>query len=87
MGGGSKSIIQRICNDFGNFPASNFIDDLQNVITEYMKSSSFSVGIDDLISNTATKNSINDEITKKKIEVKNLIDQIQIGIFENKTGK
>ena len=87
LGGGSKSIIQRICNDFGNFPASNFIDDLQNVITEYMKSSSFSVGIDDLISNTATKNSINDEITKKKIEVKNLIDQIQIGIFENKTGK
>jgi DNA-directed RNA polymerase beta' subunit len=87
LGGGSKSIIQRICNDFGNFPASNFIDDLQNVITEYMKSSSYSVGIDDLISNTATKTSINDEITKKKIEVKNLIDQIQIGIFENKTGK
>jgi DNA-directed RNA polymerase II subunit RPB1 len=87
LGGGSKSIIQRICNDFGNFPASNFIDDLQNVITEYMKSSSYSVGIDDLISNTATKTSINEEITKKKIEVKNLIDQIQIGIFENKTGK
>ena len=87
LGGGSKSIIQRICNDFGNFPASNFIDDLQNIITEYMKSSSYSVGIDDLISNTTTKNSINDEITKKKIEVKNLIDQIQIGIFENKTGK
>ena len=87
LGGGSKSIIQRVCNDFGNFPASNFIDDLQNIITEYMKSSSYSVGIDDLISNTATKDSIIEEITKKKIEVKNLIDQIQIGIFENKTGK
>jgi DNA-directed RNA polymerase beta' subunit len=87
LGGGSKSIIQRVCNDFGNFPASNFIDDLQNIITEYMKSSSYSVGIDDLISNTTTKDSIIEEITKKKIEVKNLIDQIQIGIFENKTGK
>jgi DNA-directed RNA polymerase II subunit RPB1 len=87
LGGGSKSIIQRVCNDFGNFPASNFIDDLQNIITEYMKSSSYSVGINDLISNTATKDSIIEEITKKKIEVKNLIDQIQIGIFENKTGK
>jgi len=87
LGGGSKSIIQRVCNDFGNFAASNFIDDLQNIITEYMKSSSYSVGIDDLISNSDTQHNIIDVITKKKVEVKNLIDQIQIGIFENKTGK
>jgi DNA-directed RNA polymerase II subunit RPB1 len=27
LGGGSKGIIHRICNDFGNMAASNFIDD------------------------------------------------------------
>ena len=87
LGGGSKSIIQRACNDFGNMAASNFIDDLQNIITEYMKSSAYSVGINDLIANEETKHRIIHEITVKKEDVKNLIDQTHIGIFENKTGK
>jgi DNA-directed RNA polymerase beta' subunit len=87
LGGGSKSMIQRICNDFGNYAAANFVDDLQNIITEYMKSSAYSVGIDDLIANKETKQKIIDVITGKKVEVKNLIDKTQIGIFENKTGK
>ena len=46
----TKGIIHRVCNDFGNMQAAEFIDNLQNVVTEYMKSSSFSVGISDLIS-------------------------------------
>lgn len=87
LGSGTKGLIQRICNDFGNMAASKFIDDLQNVVTEYMKSSAFSVGISDLISNAKTNQDIIDVITKKKIDVKNLIDQIQMGIFENNTGK
>ena len=87
LGGGTKGLIQRSCNDFGNLNASNFIDDLQNIVTEYMKSSSFSVGISDLISDAKTNNAIVDIITKKKTDVKNLIDQTQLGIFENNTGK
>ena len=31
---GTKGIIHRINNDFGNMQASNFIDDLQNIVTE-----------------------------------------------------
>ena len=87
LGGGTKGLIQRTCNDFGNMHASQFIDDLQNVVTEYMKSSSFSVGISDLISDAKTNNAIVEVITKKKTDVKNLIDQTQLGIFENNTGK
>lgn len=87
LGGGSKGLLHRICNDFGNFAASDFIDDLQNIITEYMSSSAYSVGISDLISNEKTNQSIVKIITDKKNDVKNLIDQTQIGIFENKTGK
>ena len=87
LAGGSKGLLQRICNDFGNMASAKYIDDLQNVITEYMKSSGFSVGISDLISDKKTNDEIIDVITKKKTDVKNLIDQTQIGIFENNTGK
>jgi DNA-directed RNA polymerase II subunit RPB1 len=52
-----------------------------------MKSTAFSVGISDLISDQKTNDEIVQVITKKKTDVKNLIDQVQIGIFENNTGK
>ena len=87
LGGGGVGLIQRVCNDFGNIAAADFIDGLQNIITEYMKSHAYSVGISDLIANKATNTQIADVITKKKTEVKNLIDQVHLGIFENKTGK
>jgi len=87
LGGGGVGLIQRVCNDFGNIAAADFIDGLQNIITEYMKSHAYSVGISDLIANKTTNTQIIDVITKKKTEVKNLIDQVHLGIFENKTGK
>jgi DNA-directed RNA polymerase II subunit RPB1 len=87
MGAGTKGLLQRVCNDFGNMASAKFIDDLQNIVTEYMKSSAFSVGISDLISDKKTNDDIIQVITKKKTDVKTLIDQVQIGIFENNTGK
>jgi DNA-directed RNA polymerase beta' subunit len=87
LGAGTKGLIHRICNDYGNMASADFIDDLQNIITEYMKTSSFSVGISDLISDTTTNTQIIDTITNKKNDVKELIDQIQLGIFENNSGK
>ena len=87
LGAGTKGLLQRVCNDFGNMASAKFVDDLQNVVTEYMKSAGFSVGISDLISDQKTNDEIIQVITKKKTDVKNLIDQVQIGIFENNTGK
>jgi DNA-directed RNA polymerase beta' subunit len=81
----TKGIIHRVCNDFGNMRATEFIDDLQNIVTEYMKSSSFSVGISDLISNKKTQDSIIQVITAQKQEVQTLIDKVHLGIFENNT--
>ena len=86
LGSSTKGIIHRICNDFGNMPAANFIDDLQNVVTEYMKSSSFSVGISDLIANKKTQDSIIQIITSQKQEVQSLIEKVHLGIFENATA-
>ena len=87
LGSATRGILQRICNDFGNFEAADFIDNLQNIITEYMKTAGYSVGISDLIANETTNKSIIDVITKKKTEVKNLIHQTRLSVFENETGK
>jgi DNA-directed RNA polymerase II subunit RPB1 len=82
----TKGIIHRMFNDFGNMAASNFIDDLQNVVTEYMKTSSFSVGISDLIANKTTQDKIIQVITAQKQEVQSLIEKLHLGIFENNTA-
>ena len=87
LGSGTKGIIHRTNNDYGCMAASKFIDDLQNVVTEYMKTSGFSVGISDLISTKETTTAISAIILEKKIEIKNIIDQTQIGSFINNSGK
>jgi len=87
LGGRTRGLLQRVCNEFGNRASAKFVDDLQNIVTEYMKTAGFSCGISDLISNQSTNDEIVKIITNKKIEVKNLIDQVQLGIFENNTGK
>jgi DNA-directed RNA polymerase beta' subunit len=87
LGSGTKGLIHRVCNDYGNMASAAFVDDLQNIITEYMRNSGFSVGISDLITDEKTNQKIISIITEKKKDVKNLIDQVQIGIFENNSGK
>jgi DNA-directed RNA polymerase II subunit RPB1 len=87
LGSGTKGLIHRSCNDFGNMAAAQFIDDLQNIVTEYMKQSAFSVGISDLITDSATNDKIISIISEKKDEVKNTIDEVMIGVFENTSGK
>lgn len=84
---GVKKLIHTIFNDYGFRASADFIDNLQNIVTEYMKTSAFSVGISDLIADQSTNDKIVDAITNKKKEVKNLIDEVQIGVFENNTGK
>ena len=86
MGSATKGVLHRIFNDFGPMACANFIDDLQNVITEYMKTSSFSVGISDLIANKTTMESIIQALNKQKIEVQSLIEKVHLGIFENNTA-
>ena len=87
LGTTSKGLIQTIFNDFGYKASADFIDDLQDIVTEYMKLSSYSVGISDLIANEITNNKINDTLHEMKVKVKNLIDQMHTGVFENNTGK
>lgn len=87
FGSGTKGILNRICNDFGNMACSNYIDDLQQIITEYMKTSAYSVGISDLISNSETTERVLRVIMEKMNDVKDIIDKVHLGILENNSGK
>ncbi len=84
---GTKGILNRVCNDFGNMACSNYIDDLQQVITEYMKTSAYSVGISDLMSNQKTTEKVLQVISSKMNDVKEITDKVHLGILENNSGK
>jgi DNA-directed RNA polymerase II subunit RPB1 len=86
LGATSEGILHRIINNFSNETCVNFIDDLQNVITEYMKTSSFSVGISDLIANNKTKQEIAHTVHKQKQDVQTLIQELHLGIYENSSA-
>jgi len=87
LGAPSKGMIQSIFNDFGFKSSAAFINNLQNIITDYMKLSAYSVGISDLIANQETNSKITETISAKKKEVQDLINETHIGVFENNTGK
>jgi DNA-directed RNA polymerase II subunit RPB1 len=86
LGSSTKSIVHRICNDYGNMACANFNDNLQNIITEYMKTSSFSVGISDLIADKNTQEEIITTINEQKDSVQKLIDKVHLGTFDNETA-
>merc|ERR1711871_508225 len=87
MHSATKGLLHRIFNDYGHMACSNFIDDLQNIVTEYMKTSAYSVGISDLIADEVTKQRVIQAITKQKMEVQTIIEKVHLGIFDNKTSK
>ena len=86
LGSSTKGILHRIFNDYGNMACSNFIDNIQYIVTEYMKTSSFSVGISDLIANEDTKKKIIQVIMDQKLKVQEFIDKVHLGTFENTTA-
>jgi DNA-directed RNA polymerase beta' subunit len=83
----NKGLIQHITNSYNNERAVNFIDDIQNIFTEYLKTSAFSVGISDLMIDDLTKNKIGEVINLRTSEVNNLIKDVQLGKFINETNK
>ena len=65
LGDSTRGLIQRIYNDFSKDTSSDFIDDLQNILTEYMKIHGYSVGISDLIPDFDTSNKIKEVIMQR----------------------
>jgi DNA-directed RNA polymerase II subunit RPB1 len=84
---GSRGLLQAIFNDFSFRESADFIDNIQSIVTEYMKLSAYSVGISDLIADDDTNKKIIQAVNSKKKDVQNLIDQLHLGVFENSSGK
>ena len=87
LSGKMNGLIRSIFNDYNDINAANFIDDIQLIVTEYMKLSSYSVGISDLIADSQTNNKISEAVTNKKKEVVKLLNHLHVGVFENNSGK
>lgn len=83
----SKGLIPRIFNDYGNMAAADFIDNIQYIVNEYMKISSYSVGISDLLTSQEIQNGIKTAIEKKKEKIDDLIIQTHLNTFNNETGR
>lgn len=84
FGAASKGLLHRICNDFGNPACVDFINDLQNIITEFMKTYSYSVGIRDLVMVVPTARAqIEYALADGKQKVLDLITKVRLGLFEN----
>ena len=85
-----KYIIHSIFNDHGHKKCEEFIDSLQFIVTEYMKTSSFSVGISDLVFHKdaiTNINKIKNEIEQHKNKVMDLFNQSLLGSFHNNTSE
>jgi DNA-directed RNA polymerase II subunit RPB1 len=87
LGAKSQGIIHVIFNDLGPQKAKQFLDDMQNIVTNWLATYGFSVGISDLIANEHATKAMHDIITQKKKNVVEIIQHVHKGILKNDTGK
>ena len=87
LGTKENGIIHVIINDLGIKAAQLFLDDCQNLITNFMLKSGYSVGISDLIADDATLVKMKATIDDKKAEVIKLMTQVHQGVFDNHSGQ
>jgi DNA-directed RNA polymerase II subunit RPB1 len=82
----SKGLIHTIYNDCGPYMASEFINDLQKIVSYFLLIEGFSVGIGDIIADKY----INEEISKivnEKKQIEEIMQEIHLNIFENYSGQ
>jgi len=83
----SKGIIHMTYNDYGSKDTVQFIDSLQNTVAQFLIYDGFSVGISDLIADSATKKEMNAKIQEKKKQIETVLLEVHQDLFDNNTGK
>ena len=83
----SKQLLHIIYNDYGHEIAVDFLDSLQAVIATFLMNSGFSVGISDLIADSATNTEIGLVVNKLTKTIEDQILQLHTGLFENSSGR
>lgn len=79
----SKGIIPVLYHDYSPFEVRRFLDNTQRLMCRWLTTGGFSVGISDIIIDTATSDKIRTTITEKKKEAYEKFMDIRKGKFEN----
>jgi DNA-directed RNA polymerase beta' subunit len=87
LGQSEGSLIHIVFHKYGFERTQQLLDDIQNIVTNWVLKSGFSVGIGDLIPDKNTENKIKDIIDINKKKVIEIISHVHQNILENKTGK
>ena len=87
LGTKSGGLVHVIYNDYGPDATKYFLDSLQAIITNWLLTDGFSVGISDLMTDRETLTEIKKVIKKKKKNVYEIIQHLHKGIMENNSGK
>lgn len=87
LGTKSGGLVHVIYNDYGPDATKYFLDSLQAIITNWLLTDGFSVGISDLMTDIDTLAEIKKVIQKKKKNVYEIIQHLHKGIMENNSGK
>jgi DNA-directed RNA polymerase II subunit RPB1 len=83
----SKGMIHMIYNEFSPDRCSQFINEIQNVVTKFNLFQGFSVGSSDLLADAETQVFIKETIEKGKKEVTELLSSVHSGTFLNNSGR
>ena len=83
----SKGLVHMIFNDYGPDRTQVFLDNVQDIVREYLLNTGFSVGISGLIADNTIHNKMKQVVNKQKKDVLKIIQHVHLNIFENVTGK
>ena len=78
------SLIHTIFNDLGKDDAASYLNNCQGITNNFLLQTGFSVGISDLIINRNVVKKINNIIEEKKMNVNDILLDIQKGLLERK---
>lgn len=87
LGTSNQGLIHVVTNDIGTHKTHELIDNIQNIITNWLLNTGFSVGVSDLVIDDDTIEEMQASIKEKKDNVISLIKDVHMGLFENNTGK
>jgi DNA-directed RNA polymerase II subunit RPB1 len=83
----SKGLVHVAFNDYSSEDTVRMIDCMQNTVEQFLITDGFSVGISDLVADSATLQEMQKIMQKRKQEVENIILQIHLDLFENNSGR
>jgi DNA-directed RNA polymerase II subunit RPB1 len=83
----TDGILHVIYNEFGPQRCGQFINEIQNIVTRYNLFSGFSVGTSDLIGGNDWDASVQEELTKGRKAVADILSSVHKGTFLNETGR